>query len=588
MNSPVVAVRYSFFLRIILASAFFFVCSIKPSYANKEIAKKIVPTIMFLLDNEHVFEPRPKPVYYGSGVNVTEQIAAKFLTQTTFGASENEIDALVGRPSLETWIDQQVRRPRSTTLSYVENNSNGSLRTTRHDIWWKNLIENDDQLRQRMAFALSQIFVISDRDYELGNSQYGVSDYYDMLSANAFGNYRSLLEKVTLHPTMGIYLGMLRNQKANPELRIRPDENYAREVLQLFSIGLYELNIEGEALPLGNPTDAYSQSTIEDFAKVFTGWNFADSPGVWLTNDFTRYDKRLTMVADYDTPTGESFHDTTAKMLLNGLQLASNAGRTHTQDDMRAALDNIFEHPNVGPFFCKLLIQQFTTSNPSPEYVARVAATFNNNGNGVRGDLGEVLKAILLDKEAINGKAENPDFGKVKEPIFQLANLWRAFDVQAGIGADNGNYRLPAKSSDRLDEVFGQAVLKSPSVFNFYSPDNLLSNNSDLLAPEMQIMTEATIASIHNALRTQIYQYNNQNADGWNVASRINIDRAVQLAPDSNLLVDYLDKLLLAQTLSSNEKSIITDHLNNISDNVQRAQEAIFLIIASAQFMVQE
>ena len=526
---------------------------------------------------------------YAASITVTPKIAAKLLTQATFGPSETAIDHLVSQNNLSAWVDQQISLPVSLTQPYVEANSNGSLKSTRHHIWWKNILEGNDQLRQRVAFALSQIFVISDRDYELSNSQYAVTNYYDMLAKNAFGNYRELLEKVTLHPTMGIYLGMVRNQKANPGLRIRPDENYAREVLQLFSIGLYELNNRGEAIPAGNPIPTYTQKTIEDFAKVFTGWNFADSAGIWVSNGLTTYDKRIPMVADDDTPTGESFHDTSAKTLLNGFQLASSANSaTATEDDLKAALDNIFNHPNVGPFFGKLLIQQLTTSNPSPEYIERVAITFNDNGQGIRGDLGAVIKAILLDKEAINGKAENPNFGKVKEPLLQLSQLWRAFDVQPGAGVTDGVYRLYDKADEGLDEVFGQAILKAPSIFNFYSPDNLLSSNSGLFAPEMQIMTEANIASIHNALRTQIYAFNNQNNDGWDIASRINIDKPIQLASNSSALVNYLDKLLLAGELSNAKKTIITNHLNTINDNTERAQEAIFLIIASAQFMVQE
>ena len=527
--------------------------------------------------------------YFGSSVNVDTKIAAKFLTQATFGPSEADIDNLVSQNSLEAWIDEQIALPISLTQPYVEANSNGSLRSTRHDIWWRNVIEEDDQLRQRLAFALSQIFVISDNDYSLGNAQYGVTNYYDMLAENAFGNYRELLENVTLHPTMGIYLGMVRNQRANPELRIRPDENYAREVLQLFSVGLYDLNLRGEALPIGNPTPTYNQDIVEDFAKVFTGWNFVDSPGRWVSNDLSTYDKRLDMVADYNTPTGESFHDDTAKILLGGEQLASSASSaTPAEDDMQAALDNIFNHPNVGPFFSKKLIQHLTTSNPSPEYVERVARIFNDNGQGVRGDLGEVVKAILLDKESIDGKLENPNFGKVKEPLLQLTQLWRAFDVQPGAGAVDGTYRFYPRSSRGLNEIFGQAVLRSPSVFNFYSPDNLLSNDSNLFAPEMQIMTEANIASIHNAMSIQIYGFNNQDTGGWDVAARINIDKAVELATEPGALVDYLNKILLAEELSASKKTILTNHLSTISDNSERAQEAIFLIVASAQFMVQE
>lgn len=484
--------------------------------------------------------------------------------------------------------------PISRTLPYVLNNSNGSLNTTRHYIWWQNIMQGEDQLRQRVAFALSEIFVISDLDYTLSNSQYGISHYYDMLAENAFGNYRELLEKVTLHPTMGIYLGMVRNQRANTELNIRPDENYAREVLQLFSVGLNQLNWRGEALPLDNPIATYSQETVENFARVFTGWNFADSPGLWVSNDLTTYDKTLNMVADYDPPLPDSFHDTEMKTLLDGEQLLTDANSvTSTEDDLQFALDNIANHPNVGPFISKLLIQRLITSNPSPEYVERVANIFNDNGEGERGNLSAVIKAILLDDEARGGEAININFGKVKEPLLQLTQLWRAFNAEPGAIAQSGAYRLYAGPIDRIDDVLGQAVLKSPTVFNFFLPENPLSSslNSTLLSPEIQIMTEANIAATHNAFHNQIYRYNNQNIQGWAAPARINVDKAVQLAPQADALLDYLDKLLLAGAMSDKMRGILNQHIENLPENnagyLQRALDTIFIIVASPSYQVQ-
>lgn len=521
--------------------------------------------------------------------------AAKFLTQATFGPTEEAIDNLVSSNDLELWIENQITLPISRTLPYVQANSNGSLRSTRHDIWWKNVMEGDDQLRQRVAFALSQIFVISDLDYTLGNTQYGVSHFYDMLAENAFGNYRELLEKVTLHPTMGIYLGMVRNQKANPALHIRPDENYAREVLQLFSVGLYELNNRGEAFPLSSPVASYSQETVEEFARVFTGWNFSDSAGTWVSNDLTPYDKTLYMVADYNPAPPNGMHDTGSKVLLNGAQLITDASSfTSAEDDLKFALDNIANHSNVGPFFSKLLIQRLTTSNPSPEYIERVSSKFNDNGEGVRGDLGAVIKAILLDTEAREGKSSNPDFGKIKEPLLMLTQIWRAFDAKPGSEAPDGSYRLYAKTSQYINEILGQAVLKSPSVFNFFLPNNPLSSDisSSLVSPEMQIMTEANIAATHNAFYDQVYTFNNKNPNGWQAVTRINVTKAETLAVQSDSLLDYLDKLLLASSMSSSMRSTIEAYLSTLNtqgvSNLDRALEAIFIVIASPAFMVEE
>ena len=556
-----------------------------PLLAKGDLFAKQLPAIWLLLDDGVRVIPESDYPH----IDVTTMQASKFLTQATFGPNTASINALVAQNNLEAWINQQMLLPISRTYPYVQANSNGSLRTTRHHIWWQNVMQGDDQLRQRVAFALSEIFVISDLDYELGNSQYGVTDFYDMLAENAFGNYRTLLEKVTLHPTMGVYLGMLRNQKANPALFIRPDENYAREVLQLFSIGLYELGQDGQTIPLNSPVDSYSQETVENFARVFTGWNFADSPGVWTSNDLTSYDKTRAMVADYQPAPPNSFHDTGTKTLLNGAVLANSSGVARpTESDTSFALNNIFNHPNVPPFFSKLLIQRLTTSNPSPAYVKRVADKFVNNGRGQRGDIGEVVKAILLDNEARFGKVINPDFGKVKEPILQLSQLWRAFDAQLGTTAQ-GEYRLSVKSADRIDEVFGQAVLKSRSVFNFFLPENPLSNSSasGLLGPEMQIMTEANIASIHNAFYEQVYTYNNQSGVGSTTITRLNIDDAVGMGGNIDNLLDYLARLLLGNTMPPSMREAIKQHLVNVPSNYDRVRDAIFIIVASPQFMVE-
>ena len=563
---------------------------------NLENAKKLMPVMGILLLGDGPIAPPsascPEPVGQVSASN-----AAKFLTQATFGASEAAIDQLVAQNNLCQWIEQQMQLPVSRTLPFVQANSNGSLRTTRHHIWWQNAMQGDDQLRQRVAFALSQIFVISDRDYELGNSQYGVSHYYDMLAEHAFGSYRSLLEEVTLHPTMGVYLGMVRNQKANPSLFIRPDENYAREVLQLFSIGLHRLDQSGETVALNavnnSPINTYSQATIENFARIFTGWNFVDSPGVWSTTTLTQYDKTRPMVADYNPAPPNSFHDTDAKILLDGQRLSASRGLVNpTQRDLAFALDNIADHPNVPPFISKLLIQRLTTSNPSPAYVKRVADIFVNNGREQRGDLGEVVKAILLDPEARLGKSVNPNFGKVKEPILQVTQLWRAFNAVRGPDA-NGVYRLRASAASQVENVFGQAVMRSPSVFNFFLPDNPLSSDQEeLFSPEIQIMTEANIASIHNALYSQVYQYTNFDQDPFEVPVRINISRAVSLASNPDALLSYLDKLLLAGEMSPSMRAMIRQHLLDLPDTgnlaVDRAKDAIFIIIASPRFMLQD
>jgi uncharacterized protein (DUF1800 family) len=425
---------------------------------------------------------------------VTAAQAARFLTQASFGPTSAEITRLQTLKTYSAWLDDQLVKPRSAYLTQARSmytayynwciNQQPPVRADecptpiaeivdtwrdyfRH-VWWLNSVQGSDQLRQRMAFALSQILVVSDKSADLSDTKFGMASYYDVLSKNAFGNYRDLLKEVTLHPVMGLYLSMLRNAKADPDRNIRPDENFARELQQLFTIGVYELNLDG-SLKLdgfGQPISTYDQATIQAFARALTGWNFSNIPWDEYAGNGNRTVKMVPVAA---------YHDTEAKTLLRDVTLP--AGQT-AQQDLDGALDNVFNHPNVGPFLAKQLIKRFTTSNPSRAYVARVATVFNDNGRGVRGDLSAVLRAILLDAEARDGTAAVPSFGKVREPILRITQLFRAFkakpiaggayDVAPTVAVFNsaGNQSLRS-----IDEENGQNVLGAPSVFNFYRPE---------------------------------------------------------------------------------------------------------------------
>lgn len=509
--------------------------------------------------------------------------AARLLSQATLGPTLAEIDALVDLGSIDAWIAAQIAQPMSRTLPYVRANSNGSLRSTRHHIWWANAVDGPDQLRQRIAFALSEIFVVSDRDYELGNAQYGICNYFDMLAEHAFGNFRTLLEQVTLHPVMGIYLSMLRNERADPERNIRPDENYAREVLQLFTIGLYELDPDGTVRvdAAGDAVPTYDQSTIEEFAKVFTGWNLADATA-WVSNDLTSYDKEQPMVPV------EEYHDTSEKELLNGTRLP--AGQS-ARADLDAALDNIFEHANVGPFIARALIVRLVTSNPTPAYVGRVAAVFDDDGSGVRGNLEAVVTAILLDSEARSGHVTMPArFGKIVEPMIRLTRVWRAFGARPGPDAD-GVFRSPAGGVDQLDEAIGQGPLRSPSVFNFFSPDHPLTSGSDLRAPEAQVLSEIGVATTNNLLHAQIYGANSQMTGSGSVAL-IDIDTEPGLAGNGLELVEHLDVLLTSGALPREFIELVAAHVDSLPDDadgmVTRVVDAIFCVVGSPFHLVQK
>jgi uncharacterized protein (DUF1800 family) len=403
---------------------------------------------------------------------------------------------------------------------------------------------------------------------------YALASYYDMLVNNAFGNYRRLIEDVTLHPAMGVYLSMLGNEKPNAVLNIRPDENYARELMQLFSIGLVELNPDGSSKldAQSQPIPTYNQAIIEAFAHVYTGWTYAGAPN--FQSAFPNLNNQTLPMQLYP-----AFHDTGAKLLLNGE--TSPAGQTGEQD-LSQALDNIFNHPNVAPFLSIRLIQRLVTSNPSPGYVARIASVFSDNGNGVRGDLGAVVKAILLDQEARPILPIEID-GKIKEPLLRLTQLWRAYEATS----TSGKYAFLAGSY-----FFGQGPQQSPSVFNFFSPFYAPPGeirDSSLVAPELQIATE-----FQNTLVTSyfLFQSIGLTSEASNLTDDdifIVIDEEMAIADDTDALVNRVaDKLLagqMSQALSTEVRGIV-NQIPAAAPEV-RVGEAIYFIVSSPEFAYQ-
>jgi uncharacterized protein (DUF1800 family) len=507
---------------------------------------------------------------------VTKIEAFQLLNQATFGATESEaLDVIAMRK--ERWINDQMAKPVSLQLPHMLSlpppQFMGQLHTDRVDIWFRNSLWGEDQLRQRVAFALSEIMVVS----QLGALQgrpFAVADYYDMLAQNAFGNYRDLIEEVTLHPAMGVYLSMLGNRAPNPTLNIRPDENYARELMQLFSIGLVELNIDGTVRLDGNsqPIPTYNQEIIEGFAHVFTGWTWRGSPSFGSG--------RVPVSSQYfPMEHWPEFHDTGEKILLGGTLLP--AGQTGEQD-LSAALDNIFNHDNVGPFMAIRLIQRLTTSNPSPGYVRRIAEVFNNNGSGVRGDLGAVVKAILLDPEASPSMAMEID-GKVKEPLLRLTQLFKAYNASSASG------RYPLVASYIL---FGQGPLQASHVFNFfspfYAPPGEIRDNG-LVAPELEIATEYLSTQYTNYMFFQAFGLNhtNENLDEDDVF--INFQEEMDAAADIDALIDLVAGKLLGGDISETLRTEITGMLERIpeTDTAIRAAETIYFVTTSPEYAYQ-
>ncbi|NJR71986.1 MAG: DUF1800 domain-containing protein [Gammaproteobacteria bacterium] len=437
-------------------------------------------------------------------------------------------------------------------------------------------------MRQRVAFALSELMVVSTENSALEIATFGIAGYYDMLNRNAFGNFRTLLEEVSLHPGDGLCIyRILRNEKEDTVTGRTPDENYAREIMQLFAIGLWQLNSDGTRKldGAGKPIPTYNQKDILGMAKVFTGWswggvvnNEAGWRGWSLPTGHTQW---KTLMQDYP-----QYHSTSAKEIINGVVIPAN---TSARASLKIALDTLFNHPNAGPFIGKQLIKKLVTSNPSPAYVSRVTAAFNNNGAGVRGDMKSVIRAILLDIEARDlSKTADSTWGKVREPIVRYGNWLRGFDVKS----QSGLYRI----WNLEDPVYslGQNPFRSPSVFNFFKPDYTPPGaiaRANLVAPEFQIIHETTLTGTTNFFEDEVRAIRPNNAEDL-VA---NYAAELALADKPEALLDRLSLLLLAGDMKPTTRATILDAVNGIAMNAYDARErrvatAVFLTMASPEF----
>ena len=523
------------------------------------------------------FTPPAAPPALSGGAPTRDE-ASRFLQQATFGPTQAEIDR-VSQIGYSAWLDEQLALPASYHMPALEaklaelraiDPEDGVGQQHRREIWWNRAILAPDQLRQRVAFALSEIVVVSDASDNLGGEVFGLTWYYDMLQRNAFGNFRTLLEDVTRSPAMAIYLSMLRNQRPDPARGIYPDENYAREVMQLFSIGLNKLHPDGTLVldTHGLPIPTYTQETISGLAHVFTGWAYnstAETPNFLygprdMVNPLQMY---------------EAYHDTGDKRALESWVIPGGATGA---EDLTTTLDMLFEHPNVGPFISRQLIQRLVTSNPSPAYVYRVARVFDDNGSGVRGDLGAVVRAILLDWEARSSlAAANPSFGKLREPLIRLTSLWRAFGAIPGT---SGTYYYSGATTN-----FGQSPLSASTVFNFFEPGYVspgILAAANLVAPEFQITTATSIVLTSNALRSATFG----NLSG--VTLDLAAINAYQNDPAG--MVDWLNTLLMGGSMSPGMRTTVIDAVTRISATTanERARTAINLITISPEYAVQK
>jgi len=481
--------------------------------------------------------------------------AARFLEQSTWGVTPLSLSH-VQAVGFQTFLNEQFAAPMST---YAAPGKNDDLSVVQKR-FFTNALTGQDQLRQRVAFALSQITVISAVKV---NDPSAFVLWQNMLQKDAFGTYSALLKDVTLSPGMGNYLDMVNNDKPNPLAGTTPNENYAREVLQLFSIGLNELNQDGTPQLDGSgvPIPTYTQDTIEGFAHVFTGWTYPTMPGA--TGGFNN-------PAYYGGPmiAFDSHHDTGSKLLLDGFTVP--AGGT-SSSDMDAAMQNIANHPNVGPFISKQLIQHLVTSNPTPDYIARVAAVFADNGAGGRGDLKAVVTAILMDPEARRGddpaQVQASD-GHLMEPVLFINSTLRSVNATSD-GDQLSDYAANMK----------QEPMFSPTVFNFFHPDYMIQG-TNLLGPEFEIFNTSTTIARDNFVNDMVY-----GSVGKNTVT--NIAGYVALAPNPDQMVDAMAQVMMRGQMSDQMRSTLISTVAGISDNTRRAQAALYLIGTSSQYQVQ-
>ncbi len=526
-----------------------------------------------------------------------DEEAARFLQQAQFSSTRNEITALRS-DSYAMWLARQYQTPLGPTgWDWLESQGYGAVDTNE---WyfsttpatymlWSQLLSGPDSMRRRMALALSEFFVTSMNSADFTWRSHAFASWWDMLVRNAFGNFRQLLEDVTLHPAMGFFLNTRGNRKEDTRTGRVPDENYSREVMQLFTLGLVNLNTDGSS----QGTESYTQSDVTNLARVFTGYDFDRSDGVRLTrpnNGGTIETHAFARKPMSLTPANHSMLE--ARFL--GATVPAN---TPGAEAMRIAMDALFNHPNVGPFFARQMIQRLVTSNPSPAYVARVAARFNNNGAGVRGDLQAVWTAILLDDEARGPNSlADASFGKLREPMVRFIQWGRTFGVRSA----SNTWKLGDLSG--ASNQLGQSPLRAPSVFNFFRPGYVPPSTSlavaGATAPEFQIVNETSVGGWLNFMQGVIERgllITNNVAD---IAP--DYSRELALVNDPAALVNHVCLSLAAGQISTASRTVMVTALNatplpttGTAANIELARRrrvfaAIFMVMGCPEYLVQK
>jgi len=526
---------------------------------------------------------------------LTARAAARFLDQATWGPSPGSI-AYLQSIGIDKWLaiqfamktsdlpDQPILTPAGTS-----NNNLAPVQAA----FFQNAVMGPDQLRQRVAFVLSQIWVVSATS-GVPNA-YAYPPYWRIFRDNAFGNYRDVIKAVTLNPAMGRYLNMANNNKGDPTKGTAANENYARELMQLFTLGLTQLNLDGSAVVDANqnPVPTYDQNVVTNVAKMLTGWTYPTAPQATpKTNNPAYYLGQMFAV--------ESEHDTSAKTIFNNLQIP--AMQTAGQD-LNSLLDALMQHPTMAPFISQQLIEHLVTSNPSPGYIQRVAQVFRNDGTGVTGNLQAVIRAILTDPEARAGDASPnaipPTFGHLREPILFVTNVLRGLgaEVDAGCemeaetesrremhrrgqeerGATAGNLAYSCSNAAAASAAnLGQNLFNAPSVFSYFSPQSRTEHG--LLGPEFQIYSTQTAASRADLVNTILY--------GRLGGIKVDLGPYVALAGNAANLLDSIASVFLHGSMSPQLETEATAAVNAAPTPLAKAQAALYIALTSAEYQI--
>jgi uncharacterized protein (DUF1800 family) len=497
-----------------------------------------------------------------TSVLITDRVAARFLDQAAWGPTAASI-AQLQQVGIASWLQSQFGLNTSDLPDQPILGSDGKLNRDLapvQAVFFQNALNGQDQLRQRVAFALSQMWVVSAVSTK---DAYAFPPYWRLFRDNAFGNYRDIMKAVTLSPAMGNYLNMANNNKGNAAQGTAANENYARELMQLFTVGLTQLNPDGSAVLDSNriPVPTYDQSVVTNTALALTGWTYPTAPNAKAkANNPAYYIGQMFAV--------EAEHETASKTIIGGAIIP--AGQTAAQD-LESVLDALMAQKTIAPFVCKQLIQHLVTSNPSPAYIGRVSAVFLNSGAGVRGDMKAVITAILTDAEAragdTAGAVSNPNFGHLREPVLFMANVLRGLNATLG----------SSSAIDHYSAELGEQIFYPATVFSYFSPLYTLEEGQP--APEFQIYSAQTVANRADIVNTVLY-------GALDKSTTFNLTPFLPSGSDISSMVDYISQIFLHHAMSSDLQTAAISAASAATGAKAQAQAALYVALTSSEYQI--